>query len=69
MIDGEKFAKLRKQAGLTQPELAQRIGVSTQAVWRAENEMKDFSLSVAAIAAHEMKCKVDDFLKTVRISS
>ena len=69
MIDGEKFAKLRKQAGLTQPELAQRIGVSTQVLWRAENEMKDLSLSVAAIAAHEMGCKVDDFLKAVRLPS
>lgn len=69
MIDGEKFQACRKKANLTQEQLAERLGISTTVVRRAEYEMKDFSLAVAATAAQIMGCKVDDFLKTVRIPS
>ena len=45
---GERFARLRKQKGLTQEELAQKIGLSGQAVSKWENEasMPDISLLV-----------------------
>ena len=45
---GERFARLRKQKGLTQEELAQKIGLSGQAVSKWENDasMPDISLLV-----------------------
>ena len=66
MIDGKKFKRYRKAAGLSIPQLAERLGMTRQAMWRIENEMKDPSLATAALIAHEMNCKVDDFLKAVR---
>jgi len=45
---GERFGRLRKQKGLTQEELAQKIGLSGQAVSKWENDasMPDVSLLV-----------------------
>lgn len=67
MIDGAKFAQRRRAANLTQKELAERMGVKIPIVQRAEWEVKDLSLPMAAIAAHIMGCRVDDFLKPVNI--
>lgn len=67
MIDGAKFALLRRNAKLTQKELADRMGVKIPIVQRAEWEVKDLSLPMAALAAHIMGCRVDDFLKPVNI--
>jgi DNA-binding XRE family transcriptional regulator len=66
LIDGKKFKKCRTAAGLSIPELAEKVGLTRQIVWRFENEMKDPSLALAAQMASEMHCKVDDFLKAVR---
>lgn len=67
MIDGAKFAEYRKKANLTQRELADQMGVKIPIVQRAEWEVKDLSLPMAAVAAHIMGCRVDDFLKPVKI--
>lgn len=63
MIDGKKLRELRESAGLTQEELANRVGVVRAFIARAELGTKDLSLSVAASVAKELGCKVDDFLK------
>lgn len=68
MVDGKKFKKCRTAAGLTIPEIAEKLGITRQAVFRVENETKDPSLAIAAQMAAMMNCKVDDFLKTVRAS-
>ena len=66
MIDGKKLKKCRSAAGLSVPELAEKLGITKQVVYRFENETKDPSLTVAAQMASLMHCKVDDFLKAVR---
>ena len=68
MIDGTKFVKCRKAANLTQTELAKQMGVAVPVLQRAEWEVKDLSLPMAAIAAHIMGCKIEDFLKPVKMS-
>ena len=68
MIDGKKFKRYRKAAGLSIPQLAERLGMTRQAMWRIENEMKDPSLATAALIAHEMNCTVDDIIKPVQAS-
>ena len=68
MIDGTKFERLRKNAKLSQGELAKRMGVTTPTIQRAEWEVRDLSLSMAAIAASIMGCKIEDFLKPINLS-
>lgn len=65
MIDGEKLKTRRIAANLTQEELADRIDVSVSVIRKAEYEIKDLSLGVAAKAAHVMGCKIEDFLRPV----
>jgi len=68
VIDGAKFASLRKRANLTQRELADRMGVKIPIVQRAEWEVKDLSLPMAAIAAKLMDCQIEDFLKPINLT-
>ena len=63
MIDGKRFRELREAAMLTQEELADRVGVARPVITRAESEIKDLSLGVAAAVARELGCRIDDFIR------
>lgn len=41
---GEKISKLRKEAGLTQAQLAERIGISRSSLVKIENSQRAISL-------------------------
>jgi len=57
-----RLAKIRKQRGLTQEELADKLGVSGQAVskWETGNSMPDVAL--LGTLAHTLNVTVDDLL-------
>lgn len=40
---GEKIKELREEAGLTQGQLAERVGVKRNTIWRWENEQANLS--------------------------
>ena len=67
MIDGAKLKRLRNAKNMTMTDLAERVGVTPQCIHRAENEMKDFSLPVAAVTAKILGCSIEDFLKPINL--
>lgn len=58
-----KIKEFRKEAGLTQWQLAQRVGVMTKQIGAWENNGPDKSLTTRHLAkiAHVLKRKTDDF--------
>ena len=60
MTFGEKLQKLRKEAGMSQEELAGRCGVSRQTVNAIENNKYDPTLSLAFKLAEELSLLVDE---------
>jgi DNA-binding XRE family transcriptional regulator len=61
-ISGEKIASLRKEKGMTQEELAERMGVSSQAVskWENGNAMPEVALLV--LLSQILDCSMDSIL-------
>lgn len=58
----EKLKEVRKKAGLTQVELAEKVGCSQVCVARWEKGTNDPSLKMAKALAEALKCKIDDIL-------
>ena len=65
---GNRLKEVRTARGLTQTELAERIGVSRKTVNTVENGIFVPSTLLALALAHELKVKVEDifFLKEHR---
>lgn len=61
-ISGEKIASLRKEKGMTQEELAEKMGVSSQAVskWENGNAMPEVALLV--LLSQILDCSTDSIL-------
>jgi transcriptional regulator with XRE-family HTH domain len=61
-ISGEKIASLRKEKGMTQEELAEKMGVSSQAVskWENGNAMPEVALLV--LLSQILDCSTDNIL-------
>ena len=57
---GNRLRDVRTARGLTQTELAERIGVSRKTVNTVENGIFVPSTLVALALAHELKVKVED---------
>lgn len=55
-----KIKQRRNELGLTQQELADKLGMSVSYINRIENEKKIPNVSLAIRIAHALKCKVDD---------
>ena len=51
---GKKIASLRKERGLTQSELAEKLGVSAQAVSKWENDIAYPDITLLAPLADEL---------------
>ena len=65
---GSRVAKLRKDAGLSQKELAKRIGVSTSAIGMYEQDRREPSADILLALAGEFHVSLD-YLLTGRDSA
>ena len=64
LVLGENIRRFRKKMKMTQEELADKIGVSFQAVSKWENAP---DISLLPLLAEVFNCRIDDlFLHTVR---
>lgn len=59
---GSRIAQKRKDLGLTQEELAQRLGVSSQAVSKWENDISCPDISLLPVLAKALGCTTDALL-------
>lgn len=67
LVLGENIRRFRKKTKMTQEELADKIGVSFQAVSKWENAQSAPDISLLPLLAEVFNCRIDDlFLHTVR---
>lgn len=59
---GQRIARLRKEKGLTQSELAEKLSVSPQAVSKWENDLAYPDITLLADLAAIFDCTVDQIL-------
>lgn len=59
MTMGKQLRQLRESSGLTQPELAEKLGVNQSIVTRFENDTKVPSLPLAIQIADVFDCSLD----------
>jgi len=59
---GESIKNCRKDAGLTQPELAKQIGVSSAAISFWENEVNIPNVKVCWLIADELGISIDELV-------
>ena len=59
---GENTKKIRIKSGLTQEELAQKVGVGRSMLAQIERGTKTLSLPLAIELADALKCSVYDFV-------
>lgn len=59
---GERLARLRKQRGCTQLELAQKVGIGTVLVSSYETDRRQFSAQMAVRFALALDVSLDEFL-------
>jgi transcriptional regulator with XRE-family HTH domain len=62
MRPGNRLRDMRKAAGLTQAELADRVGASQEALSNYENGRRPLTLEWMRIFARELRCNVADLL-------
>ena len=60
---GEKIKTIRKMAGMTQEELAEKMNVSRQTISKWEKEISSPDLDSAIILCQLFEISLDDFLK------
>jgi putative transcriptional regulator len=59
-----KLAHLRKIKGLTQEELAKKVGVSRVHIWKIESGALTGSIKLLARIAKELDCSIDEIFFT-----
>lgn len=59
---GQKFSKLRKEKGLTQEDIAEKVNISSQAVSKWENDISLPDISVLPILADILDVSIDELL-------
>ena len=60
---GEKIKKIRKMAGMTQEELAEKMNVSRQTISKWEKEISSPDLESAIVLCNLFEISLDDLLK------
>ena len=63
MSIGENIRVLRTKNGLTQAELAKRIGISSPMLAQIERGTKTVSMPLGKLIAEVFSCSVDDLFK------
>lgn len=58
-----KMRELRKAMGLTQKELAEKVGMTLAAVNRYENGVRVPSVNIAVRIAHALGCTVEELVE------
>ena len=67
LVLGENIRRFRKKMKMTQEELADKIGVSFQAVSKWENAQSAPDISLLPLLAEVFNCRIDDlFVRTIR---
>lgn len=61
-MEHNRLAELRKQAGLTQQQLAEKLGVTQQTVYYYENGRREMKSSVLIAISKALGCTVSDLL-------
>lgn len=61
---GKKIRARRKELGMTQEELAEKLGVGHQALSRIENGVMAPKMDRLPLLAKSLKCKVPDLFQT-----
>lgn len=59
MTTGQRFQNFRKEAGMTQQELADKLGIKRSSVARIENGYGNMSVPVMIKAADLFGCTLD----------
>lgn len=59
---GNRIGRLRRQAGMTQEALAEKLGVSSQAVSKWENDLSCPDISLLPELARVLGCTTDELL-------
>ena len=59
---GQRFSRLRKQRGLTQEELGEKVGLSGQAVSKWENDASMPDVSLLVSLSDILGCTLDELL-------
>lgn len=63
MTIGKRLRQLRENSGLTQPELAEKLGVNQSTITRYENGTKIPTLPVAIQMADIFGCSLDSLVE------
>lgn len=61
-MEHNKLAEMRSKAGLTQKQLAEKLGVTQQTVWYYENGKREMKSSVLIAVSKALGCTVSDLL-------
>ena len=62
MTTGQRFQAFRKEIGLTQQELADKLGIKRSSVARIENDYGNMSTPVMIKAADVFGCTLDTLI-------
>lgn len=61
-MNHNRLAEMRKRAGLTQQQLADRLGVTQQSVWYYENGRREMKSSMLVAMSEALGCSVSELL-------
>lgn len=61
-MEHNRLAEMRKRAGLTQQQLAEKIGVTQQTIWYYENDRREMKSSVLVELSKALGCSVSELL-------
>ena len=59
---GQRLARLRREKGLTQEEIAEKIGISPQAVSKWENDVSSPDISIIISLSEILDVTTDELL-------
>ena len=61
-MDHNKLAEMRERAGLTQAQLAEKLGVTQQTIWYYEKGRREMKSGVLIALSKALDCSISDLL-------